>query len=326
MIDLEACARSLVAPGKGVLACDESTSTIDERLTAAGIASSEKMRLAYREVFLGAPGIEEFLSGISLSDDLLTPFAKTLHDRDMVPGVKVDEETEPMSESPKEVVTRGLIGLPERLAAYRGEHHTGFAKWRAVLTIDGDQLPSPLAIVENAKRLAMFAKYVQETGMVPVVEMEVLRKGKHSRVRTTAVLEEALTALVRALSDQALDLSGVILQTSMATSGEGSGLKDAPEEVAKDTVAALLKAVPREVLGIVFLSGGQEPDQVTNNLRAIARAGKALGAPWPLSFSFARALTEEGLAIWGGKKENVPAAREAFLARLGKVALAARGE
>ncbi len=326
MIDLEACARSLVAPGKGLLACDESASTIDKRLTAAGVASSEKMRLAYREVFLAAPGIEEFLSGVSLSDDLLAPFAKMLHDRDLVPGAKVDEETEPMSESPKEMVTRGLIGLPERLALYRTTHHTGFAKWRAVLTIDGDQLPSPLAIVENAKRLAMFAKYVQETGMVPVVEMEVLRTGKHSRVRTTAVLEEALTALMHALSDQALDLSGIILQTSMATSGEGSGYKDSPEEVAEDTVKALMKAVPRDVLGIVFLSGGQGPDQVTDNLRAIARAGKAAGAPWPLSFSFARALTEEGLAIWGGRQENVPAAREAFLARLGKVSKAACGE
>lgn len=324
MIDLEACARSLVAPGKGLLAADEAAPVIDARLQKAGIAPGEKMRLAYRKVFLEAPGIGEYLSGVSLSDELLPEFAKPLHDLDIVPGVKVDAETEAMAESPKELVTKGLIGLPERLTGYRTKHHTGYAKWRAVLSIDGDHLPTPLCVVENAKRLAMFAKYVQETGMVPVVELDLLREGKHSRVRAKAATESALSALMQALADQALDLSGVILQTSMVLSGSGSGHQDAPEEVAEDTLAALTKAVPRDLLGVVFLSGGQDPDQATDNLRAIARAGK--DAPWPLSFSFARALTDEALHIWGGKRENVPAAREAFLARLGKVTAAVRGE
>ena len=324
MIDLEACARSLVAPGKGLLATDESRETIDARLLASGIAPGEKMRLKYRELFLATPGIEEYLSGVSLSSGLLASFAGSLHDLNIVPGVKVDEETEPMSESPKEMVTRGLIGLPERLQAYRGTHRTGFAKWRAVVTINGDHLPTSLAIVENAKRLAMCAKHVQEIGMVPIVEVDVLREGNYSRMRAKAVVEDALSALMHALGDQALDLSGIILETSMVLSGKGTGHMDSPEEVAQDTIAALTRAVPRDLLGIVFLSGGQTPEEATDNLRAIAQEGKK--SPWPLSFCFARALTEEGLHIWSGEEANVPAAREAFLARLRKVSAAVRGE
>lgn len=333
MIDLEACARSLVAEGKGLLAADESASTADKRLAAYGVEQSEEMRRQYRDLFLATPGVEQYLSGVILYKETLdqkandgTPFAKLLHDRDIVPGIKVDEGLEPMAESPDEQVTKGLIGLPERLAEYRSKHHTGFTKWRSVVKIDGDRLPTANAIVENAKRLAMYAKYVQETGMVPVVEPEVMLDGNHSRVRAHAVLEDTLNALMTALSDQAVDLSGVILKTSMAVSGKESGHKDTPEEVAEDTVAALMKTVPKNLLGVVFLSGGQTPDQATDNLRAIAREGQKKGAAWPLSFSYARALQEEGLAIWGGKPENVAAAREAFMVRLAKVSAATRGE
>lgn len=333
MIDLEACARSLVAPNKGLLAADESAGTADKRLTTYGIKASEEMRRQYRDLFLATPGIEEFLSGVILYKETLeqkandgTPFATLLHDRDIVPGIKVDEGLEPMAESPDEQVTKGLIGLPERLAEFRFKYHTGFTKWRSVVKIDGDKLPTSLAIVENAKRLATYAKYVQETGMVPVVEPEVMLEGTHSRVRAKAVLEDTLATLMTALTNQAVDLSGVILKTSMALSGKDSGRKDTPEEVAIDTVDALTKSVPKNLLGVVFLSGGQTPDQATDNLRAIAQEGQKKGASWPLSFSYARALQEEGLAIWGGKAENIPAAREAFLARLKKVSAATRGE
>lgn len=333
MIDLEACARILATPGKGLLAADESNSTADKRLAANNIPQTEEMRRQYRDLFLGTPGIEEYLSGVILYKETLEqkgnngkPFAAHLHEIGVVPGIKVDEGVEPMAESPEEKVTNGLVGLPERLADFRAKHHTGFTKWRAVIKIEGDTLPTSSCIVENAKRLAMYSRYVQEAGMVPVVEPEVLLDGNHSRVRARAVIEDTLSALFSALEDQAVDLPGVILKTSMALSGKDSGRKDTPEEVAEDTVAALMKTVPAQLLGVVFLSGGQTPDQATDNLRAINRLGQKQGAPWPLSFSYARALQEEGLALWAGKPENVEKAREAFMARLAKVAAAARGE
>jgi len=333
MIDLEACARSLVARGKGLLAADESPHSVDERLLAAGITPNDRIRRAYREVFLLTSGIEEFLSGVSLTPETLsqkasdgTTFAMSLHDRNIVPGVKMHTGYEPLAESPKEEVTQGMIDLPERLAAYRTTHHTGFTKWRAPIHISGDHLPTSVCIVENAKRLALYARYVQETGMVPVVEMEVIRAGVHSRVRAKTVLKNALAALVHALTDQSIDFSGVILETSIVLSGTESGHTDAPSEVAKDTLEVLEEVIPRNMLGIVLFSKGLTLDQDTDMLRAVVKEGTLRKAPWPLSFSLAGTLEEEALAIWGGKEENVPAAREAFLARLKKVSMAVEGQ
>ena len=326
MIDLEACARSLVAPGKGILACDERIETINARLEEAGIEPSEQVRLAYRTLLLETPGIEEYLSGVSLPEELLASFAKSLHDRNIVPGVKAHEGYEAMSESPKEEVTKGLIGLQERLAEYRRLHHTGFATWRAPVHIYGDQLPTSLCIVENAKRLAMHARYVQETGMVPIVEFDILRDGTHSRVRAKAVTLEALSALVRALEDQSLDLSGVLLEVSMVLSGKESGHLDSPEEAAHDTLDVFEGAIPKNLLGLACFSKGQTPDQDTDTFRAVVQEGKKRKVPWPISFACSNTLEAEALSIWGGEASNVEAAREAFLARLRKVALAARGE
>lgn len=326
MTDLSDTAHQLVRSGRGILAADESVASADKRLTAYGIPPSAEMRRQYRDLFLAAPGVEEYLSGVILYEETLTqddddgvPFAESLLSRGIIPGIKVDEGTEPLPESPDELITKGLLGLSDRLAAYRTKYKTGFTKWRAVIRIEGDRLPTAYAIVENAKRLASYALEVQRAGMVPMVEPEVLLEGTHSRVRCAQVLEATLTALMDALRDQGVDMSGLILKTSMVLSGSGTGRVDTPKEVAEDTVAVLMKCVPADVAGIVFLSGGQGNDQATENLAAISAVAKEKNAPWPLTFSYARALQDEALTVWAGNEANEAAAREAFLGRLKKV-------
>lgn len=332
MIDLASNARALTAPPKGILAADESSGTADKRLAAYGIEASEEMRRKFRALFLAAPGVEEFLSGVILYKETLdqkaddgTPFTELLAAKGVVSGIKVDEGTEPMPESPDELITKGLLGLSERLHGYRDAHKTGFTKWRAVTTIEGDRLPTAPAIIENAKRLAMYARCVQEAGMVPILEPEVLYDGMHSRVRSRAAITQALAAVVTALGEHGVDPSGLIIKTSMAMSGKGTGRIDSPEEVAEDTVGLLLEALPASIGGIVFLSGGQGNDQATDNLRAIAQLAAKKNAPWGLTFSYARALQDEALALWKGKDENVETARSAFLTRLAKVSKASAG-
>ncbi|MHB1769902.1 MAG: class I fructose-bisphosphate aldolase [Minisyncoccota bacterium] len=332
MNDLVATARSFFASGKGLLAADESVHTATARLASYGIGTSAEMRRQYRDLFLGAPGIEQSLSGVILFEETLLQkgndgesFPRSLAARGIAPGIKVDGGTEPFSSSPQEFITTGLLGLSERLLEYKKQDAV-FTKWRAVIRIDGDQLPTAEAIHENAKRLAAYAKEAQAAGLVPILEPEVLLTGKHSRIRARAVLEEVLTTLFAVLEEHSVDRASVILKTAMALSGSESGKKDTPEEVAEDTIAALLRSVPRQVAGIVFLSGGQTPEQATENLAAIIKQARAASAPWPLTFSYARALQEEALALWKGKEENVAPARAAFQARLAKVSAATRGE
>ncbi|HEX2792558.1 MAG TPA: class I fructose-bisphosphate aldolase [Candidatus Paceibacterota bacterium] len=333
MIDLASCAHLLVHPGKGLLAADESIASADKRLASFGIEPSEEMRRQYRDLFLATPGIEDYLSGVILYEETLeqeandgTSFPALLAERGIIPGIKVDQGLEPFADGSEEQITKGLLGLPERLAKFHDLYGTGFTKWRATVRIDGDRLPTKPALVENMKRLASYAYEVQKTGMVPIVEPEVLLEGTHNRLRSRAVLEETLRTLVRALEEQAVDPSGVILKTAMAIAGKDSGRRDTPEEVAEDTIGALMATMPKDMPGIVFLSGGQTPDQATDNLRAIARAAKEKGAPWPLTFSYARALQEEALAVWAGTDDNLEAARALYIERLKKVYLAARGE
>lgn len=328
MTDLVAIARSLFVPGKGILAADESVHTATARLADFGIATGAEMRRQYRDLFLGAEGIEKYLSGAILFSETLKEkgndkklFPKSLAARGVAPGVKVDLGTEPFSESPQELITQGLLDLPERLAEYKKQGAV-FTKWRACIRIDGDQLPTAMAVHENAKRLASYAKEVQTAGLIPIVEPEVLMAGKHSRARTRAVIEEVMGTFFSVLEEHSVDRASIIVKTSMALSGSEGGKKDTPEEVAEDTLEALMKSVPRQVAGIAFLSGGQTPDQATENLAAILRKAKEANAPWPLTFSFARALQEEALALWKGKEENVPAARAAYLARLAKCSAA----
>ncbi len=323
MTDLSDIAQKLVAPGKGILAADESSHTADKRLAEYGIESTEEMRRKFRDLFLLTPGIEAYLSGVILFSETLDQkgsdkklFPKSLADRGIIPGIKVDEGTEPFAESPDELITKGVLGLCDRLSGFSTTYHTGFTKWRAVIRIEGDRLPTAQALVENAKRIAIYARDVQEVGMVPIIEPEVLYEGRHSRMQARHVLEVTLKSVFDALADQAVDLSGVILKTAMVLSGHESGRTDTPDEVARDTVEVLMAHVPAQLPGIVFLSGGQTADQATENLRAISALAKEKGAPWPLTFSFARALQDEALTIWKGDEKNVKAARAAFLERL----------
>ncbi|MBA3789508.1 fructose-bisphosphate aldolase class I [Patescibacteria group bacterium] len=324
MVDLSEEVQKIFAPGKGLLAADESDNSADtKRLAPYGIEIGPEMRQKFRDMLLAAPGIEEYLSGVILYSETLeqsandgTPFAELLRKKGIIPGIKVDEGLEPFPDSEKETITKGLIGLPERLNGFYTKYHTSFTKWRAAITIEGDQLPTAQALVENAKRLAMYAFEAQNAGMVPIVEPEVLLDGNHSRLRAREVITKMMHVLVGALEDHSVDLSGVIIKSSMALSGKESGRTDTPEEVAEDTLGALQEAVPKTIGGIVFLSGGQIPDQAIDNLRAICKVARTKPAPWPLTFSYARAFQEEALAIWKGLPENLPAAREAMLARL----------
>ena len=326
MIDLAANARELFALGKGILAADESVHSAEARLAEYGIKGGEEMRREDRALFLNTPGVEQFLSGVILFSETFDErgddgkwFPQSLAARGINPGIKVDEGLDPFPESPKETITKGLLGLPDRFKEFKDKGAT-FAKWRAAFTIDGDKLPTAQAIHENAKRLAKYAREAQEYGIVPIVEPEVLLSGKHSRLRSKEVLTQVLTTLFSVCEEQAVDYSGLILKTAMAISGNKSGKTDTPEEVAESTVDTLLATVPKNVAGIVFLSGGQTPDQATENLAAIVRRARSASAPWPITFSYARALQEEALTLWKGEAANVEAARAAFLARLTKVA------
>jgi fructose-bisphosphate aldolase class I len=328
MTDLVAIARELFISGKGILAADESTATATKRLSSYGIATSAEMRRQYRDLFFGTEGLEKYLSGIILFSETLFEkgndgklFTTSLASKGIAPGIKVDLGTEAFPASPDELITQGLLDLPKRLAEYK-KRGAVFTKWRSVIRIDGDRLPTALAIHENAKRLANYAKEVQSTGLVPILEPEILYEGKHSRARARAVMVETLGTLFSVIAEHSVDRASLVLKTSMVLSGSENEKKDTPEEVAEDTVSALIESVPSQIAGIVFLSGGQTPDQATANLEALSRRAKELSAPWPMTFSYARAIQEEALAIWKGKEENVPLARGAFLSRLDKVSRA----
>lgn len=332
MTDLVANARALFASDKGILAADESVATADKRLQSFGIAPGDEMRRLDRVLFLNAPGIEEYLSGVILFEETFGQkgsdrklFRNSLAERGIAPGIKVDQGTEPFAGSPKELITNGLLGLPERLKEFAREGAV-FAKWRAVVTIDGDTLPSGSATVENAKRLASYAKCAQVMGLVPIIEPEVLLAGKHSRVRAKEVLTETLSAVFAAIEERHVDRASVILKTAMVLSGSENAKKDMPEDVAADTLEVLLATVPSQVAGIVFLSGGQAPDQATNNLRAICKLAKERNAPWPITFSYSRAIQDEALALWQGEEANLEVARAAYLQRLKLLCAAVKGE
>lgn len=326
MSDLSTVMEQLFARGKGILAADESPTTADKRLIEHGEKPGPEMRHEFRELFLAAPGVENYVSGVILHEETLNQksdsgklFPKFLTDAGVIPGIKVDEGTEPMPDHEDELITKGLLSLGERLPKYHEKSGARFTKWRAVLKIDGDHLPSSAAIVENAKRLASYACEVQRARMVPILEPEVLYEGTHSRLRCRQVMETVLGAVVGQLEQQCADPSMTIIKTSMALAGPKNKRKDTPEEVAEDTIGALLAGVPKEIGGVVFLSGGQTPDQSIENLRAIMKLAREKDVPWPITFSFARTLQEEALDIWAGKDENVEAARAAFLARLKEV-------
>jgi fructose-bisphosphate aldolase class I len=315
--ELHATARALVAEGKGILAADESTGTIKKRFDSIGLESTEENRRAYRDLLFTTPGVEEYISGVILYDETIrqsahdgTPFPKLLESRGIIPGIKVDEGAKPLAHSDGETITEGLDGLRERLAEY---HSLGarFAKWRATYTIT-DELPSQYCIWTNAHALARYAALCQEAGIVPIVEPEVLQDGTHTIERSEHVTSRVLDALYTELFDQRIDLEGTLLKPNMVLSGYEASSRAGVDEVADWTLKAFYKHVPAAVPGIVFLSGGQSDEDATAHLNGMNARGPH---PWPLSFSYGRALQSPALKAWGGKPENVEAGQHAFYHR-----------
>lgn len=326
--ELVSVARALVARGKGILAADESSGTIKKRLASIDLESTEANRQAYRDLLFTTPGVEEYISGVILFDETIRqqaldgrPFPTVLASRGILPGIKVDKGTVPLPGAPAEKLTEGLDGLRARLEEYRGLG-ARFTKWRAVITI-GDGIPSHYCIEANAQALALFAAYSQEAGLVPIVEPEVLMDGDHSIERCEEVTRATLETVFQHLSRADVLLEGMLLKPNMVISGKGNERQAGVEEVAEATVRTLLRAVPAAVPGIVFLSGGQSPEQATEHLNAMNRLGRF---PWELSFSYGRALQEYSLKAWRGDPRNVPRAQEIFAERSRLNSLARFGE
>jgi len=325
--ELHDIAKRLVAPHKGILAADESFSNIQGKFEAVGIEGTENNRRKYRQLFFWTHGIEENLSGVILHDETIRqndengkPFVEILKDKGIIPGIKVDMGPVSLPLFPDEKITEGLDGLSKRLKEYY-EMGARFAKWRAVITI-GKNIPSDACIDANAYVLTQYASMCQEAGIVPIVEPEVLMDGEHTieqcEVATTRMLKRLFEELVK----YHVDLKGVILKSNMAKSGKKCPKQATAEEIATATLRMFNNAVPEEVAGIVFLSGGQTAKQATENLNAIC---KQTPQPWPITFSYARALQAPALEIWRGDDSKLPEARNMFLKRLKLTAAARNG-
>ena len=315
--ELASTAQALVAPGRGILAADESSPTIEKRFKSIGVESTEDNRRAYRQLLFTTEGMEKFISGVILFDETLrqnaddgTPFSQVLSDRGVIPGIKVDAGAKALAGFPGEKVTEGLDGLRDRLAEYR-DLGARFAKWRAVIAI-GDGLPSRACVGANAHALARYAALCQEAGLVPIVEPEVLMDGDHTIERCDTVTRGVLRAVYGQLYGQGVDLEGTLLKPNMVLSGKDCAEKADVEEVAEATVRCLTQSVPAAVPGIVFLSGGQSSELATAHLNAMNALGQH---PWELSFSYGRALQQPVLKAWLGKPENVAAAQQALYHR-----------
>lgn len=311
---LESTARALVAPGKGILAADESTGTMKKRLDGIGVESTAEARRSYRELLFTTPGAEAFISGVILYDETIrqsaadgTPLPRVMADRGIIPGIKVDTGAKPLAGFPGERVTEGLDGLRERLAEYRGLG-ARFAKWRAVIEI-GAGIPSAGCIAANAAALARYAALCQEADIVPIVEPEVLMDGDHDLARCAEVTEATLRAVYADLDAQRVHLEGTLLKPNMVLSGSACPQQADVAMVAAATLRVLRRCVPAAVPGIVFLSGGQSAEEATAHLDAMNRMG---AQPWELSFSYGRALQQPVLQAWRGQVANAAAAQRAF--------------
>lgn len=307
----------LMTPGKGILAADESNDTADKRLKSVGVTGSFEMRRKYRDLFLSTQGLENYISGVIFYEETLyqnassgKPFAEHVSDLGIVPGIKVDTGAKNTPSFPGEKITAGLEDLEERLSIYKNLG-AKFTKWRAVIAIDEKKgLPSSEAILQNSIKLAKYAKTVQSYGLVPIIEPEVLLEGTHSIEKAEEITSKTLKTVFRELTEEGVDLRGVILKTSMVVPGNKSGEEMNSKKVADYTVRMLKESVPKEVGGIVFLSGGQTPEDARDNLNAIANLEPL---PWEIAFSYARAIQGPALQIWRGEDKNLKDAREEFI-------------
>lgn len=331
LTNLADIAQALVASGKGILAADETVSTITKRLDAQKIESTPDSRRVYREMLFTTPSINEFISGVILQDETIRqkssqgiPMAEVLSSQGILPGIKVDNGAKLLAGSSIEKMTEGLDGLRDRLKEYR-ELGARFAKWRAVIAIsDIDMLPSMTCINVNAHALARYAILCQEQDIVPIVEPEVLMDGSHSIERCEEVTAEVLHAVFNALFDQKVYLEGMLLKPNMVISGKECVKQATDKEVAEATLRCLRRYVPSAVPGIVFLSGGQDHLTATRNLNAINQSEGP--KPWKLTFSYGRALQDEALNAWNGKNENLKVGQQAFYHRAKCDSAAAKGQ
>ncbi|PCM46157.1 class I fructose-bisphosphate aldolase [Marinobacter sp. ANT_B65] len=319
--------QSLVQPGKGILAADESHPTIAKRFKAVGVESTEDKRREYRSLIFSTPGLGDYVSGVILFEETLgqnsldnVPMAKLLESQGIVPGIKVDKGKKSLINAPGDEITYGLDGLDDRLEIYKNQG-ARFAKWRAVYNIS-DSLPSRQAVTANAEMLARYAALCQSLGIVPIVEPEVLIDGDHTLERAADVNEAVIAEVFNALRRHQVQLEGIILKPSMVTPGKACA-KASPEEVAEATLRVFRRVVPAAVPGINFLSGGQTPEEATANLNAINSLGRQ---PWNLSFSYGRALQEPAQKAWAGEPGNGHYAQNAILKRARLNGAATSGE
>ena len=320
---------ALLAPGKGILAADESDSTAGKRLDMVHLPNTPENRREWREIMLTAEGIEEYISGVIFYDSTIkdetsdgVPFADLLLARGIVPGIKVDLGVKDLHGFKGEVVTQGLDDLDKRFAEYY-ELGARFAKWRMVVTIDEEELPTDAALKMNVMAMVRYAQLAQAAGIVPIVEPEVIFEGDHTLAKAEMVTTRTLQILFQALMEYQVDLSGLILKSSMVLAGSKNNEVSTPDQVANATLRTFHMSVPHDVAGIVFLSGGQTPKRSTDNLNAIAKMGQQ---PWPITYSFSRAIEEPMLMTWGGKPENAEASQKALLDNCRENSLASQGK
>lgn len=326
---VRANARKLVTSGKGILAADEGNTSVNKRLEIIGLANTMQNRRAFRDLLLTAKDAKKYLTGVILFDETLrqsaldcVPFVKHLQKNGIMVGIKVDAGLKPLAGFPGEEVTEGLDGLRERLAEYY-KLGARFCKWRALIKIDGEKLPTQPCIDAYAHTLARYAALCQEQGFVPIVEPEVLIDGTHTLARSEYVLKQTLQAVFIELIKYRVDLAGCILKTSMAVPGNKSKKQNTHLEIAKATARVLRVSVPKNVAGVVFLSGGQKQGEATKNLQEIAKLGKF---SWPVSYSFAREFQIDALKVWAGEKKNKTKAQEVFIKSLREAHLAQQGK
>jgi len=326
---LSRTAAAMVAKGKGLLAADESSGTCDRRFKSVGVESTESNRRAYRDLLFTTKGLEEFVSGVILFDETVRqstlagnePFPEFLAGKGIIPGIKVDKGTHDLALSPGEKITEGLDGLRGRLEEYF-KLGARFAKWRAVITI-GPGIPSHPCLYANAHALARYSALCQEASIVPIVEPEVLLDGDHTIERCYEATEATLSAVFAALRAHNVSLEHTVLKASMVVSGKDCPKQAGVERVAEETVRCLKRTVPAALPGVVFLSGGQGDEAATAHLNEMA---KTPGLPWPLTFSYSRALQSCALKAWRGAPASVAAAQRAFHHRARMNGLAAQGK
>ena len=327
--ELRETANALVAEGKGILAADESTGTMDKRLKAADVEPGEENRRALRDILFSTDGVSDYISGVILFDETFrqssdegTPFPQLLDEQGIIPGIKVDTGAKPLAGSEDETITEGLDGLRDRLEEYR-EGGARFAKWRGVITIEGDRLPTDYCIHVNAHALARYAALCQEVGLVPIVEPEVLMDGEHTIDRAEEVTGDTLAAVFSELRKQRVVLEGMLLKPNMVLSGYECSEQASHEEATERTLRCLRRHVPGAVPGIVFLSGGQSDEDATVRLNIMNQMGPQ---PWEVSFSYGRGLQAAALNTWKGERENVEDAQAHYRHRAKCTGAARRGE